>query len=116
MKKLNVIYNHNIFDSPYKQSEVRKTDKEIKSVLGDDVIIYVTHTCLSDTNPFFPDSDLIMVEHTFEMNSAVKKSLAFVLNKSVTKIKKEKPIDVIVSFIKINDDDLYYFENGEEIE
>ena len=114
MKKLNVIYNHNIFDEPYKQTCVRKTEKEIKGKYGDDVEIYVTHTCLSSLNPFLPDSDLIIAEHTFDMSAEDKESLAKILNAGVTKLKSATPVDVIVSFRKIQEDDLWFFENGNE--
>ena len=110
MKKLNVMYNHNIFDEPYKQSEVRKTEGKIKALLGDDVQVIVTHTSFSAPNSFFPDSDLIIAEHTFTMASEEKRALATILNESVTRLKKCEPTDVVVSFRKIEEDDLYLFE------
>lgn len=114
MKKLNVVYNHNIFDAPYNQRAVRKTEQEIKNRFGDDVQIIVTHTSFSEPNCFLEDSDFIMVEHAFEMTAQDKKELASIINKSVTKVKSSQPIDVVVSFRKIEDDDLYLFEGGGE--
>ena len=110
MKKINAIYNHNIFEQPYNQKEVRKTAKSIKERFGEEVQIIVTHTNFSSPNPFFYDSDYIMVEYTFELTSEDKKDLANIINKSVTKIKSSEPIDVVISFRKINEDDLYVFE------
>ena len=109
MKKLNVIYNHNIFEEPYNQVEVKKTASRITEQFGE-VELFVTHTNFASPNPFFYDLDLIMVEHTFEMTSEEKKALASILNLSVTKLKRCEPIDVVVSFRKIEEDDLYFFE------
>ena len=114
MKKLKVIYNHNIFDEPYKQTCVKKTEKEIKKKYGEDVQIYLSHTSLASVNPFLSDSDLIIAEHTFDMSAEGKESLAKILNASVTKLKSATPVDVIVSFRKIQEDDLWFFENGNE--
>ena len=114
MKKLNVIYNHNIFDSPYKQSEVKKTQKELTSKFGDDLVVFVTHSSFASPYPFAPDSDLIIAEHTFEMTSAEKEALAKILNASVTKLKSSEPLDVVVSFRKIEEDDLWFFEGGKQ--
>ena len=110
MKKLNVIYNHNIFDEPYKQSEVKKTDAKITELFGADLELHVAHTSFVGPNFLFNDSDLILVEHTFDLTSEEKKNLASLLNAGVTKLKKYEPTDVIVSFRKIEEDDLYYFE------
>ena len=112
MKKINVIYNHNIFEAPYNQREVRKTESEIKNKFGNDVEILVTHTNFSSPNPFYYDSDFIMIEHSFDMTAENKKGLACIINKSVTKIKTFEPIDVVISFRKINEDDLFLFEGG----
>ena len=112
MKRLNVIYNHNIFDQPYKQSEVRKTEKLLKSRFGEDLEVFCTHTNLSGPNDFIPDSELIIAEHTFELTSEDKTAMAAILNNSVTKIKSATPIDVLISFRKIADDDLYFFPQG----
>ena len=79
MKKLNVIYNHNIFDEPYKQTEVKKTESRIKEKFGDNVQIFVTHSSLESPNQFIGDSDLIIAEHTFELASEEKKELATIL-------------------------------------
>lgn len=114
MKKLHVIYNHNIFDEPYKQTCVKKTEKEIKGKYGDDVQIYLSRTSMSSLNPFSAESDLIIVEHTFDMTAEDKKYLAKILNTGVTKLKSVDPVDVLVSFRKIQEDDLWFFENGKE--
>lgn len=113
MKRINVIYNHNIFEAPYNQKEVRKTDKIIKQRFGEDVQIIVTHTAFNTPNPFFEDSDFVMVEHTFDLTSEDKKDLANIINNSVTKLKSYEAIDVIVSFRKIDEDDLYVFNVDE---
>ncbi len=110
MKKINVVYNHNIFEHPYNQKEVRKTDKSIKERFGEEIDIIVTHTGFQAPNDFFYDSDYVIVEHTFELSGHDKKDLANIINKSVTKIKSVEPIDVVVSFRKINEDDLYVFD------
>ena len=110
MKKFNLNYNHNIFEEPYNQKEVRKTAKLIEDRFGKDVRIIVTHTRFSAPNPFFDDADFIMVEHSFDLTSEDKKDLANIMNKSVTKLKSYEPIDVVVSFRKINEDDLYVFD------
>ena len=110
MKKFNVVYNHNIFEQPYNQNAVRKTEKLIKERFGEEVEVIVTHTSFSSPNPFFYDCDYIMVEYTFELTSNDKKDLAEIINKSVTKIKSSEPIDVVVSFRKIREDDLYFFD------
>lgn len=112
MKKINAIYNHNIFEQPYNQKEVRKTAKLIEERFGKDVQIIVTHTSFSSPNPFFDDADFIMVEHSFDLTSEDKKDLANIMNKSVTKLKSFDPIDVVVSLRKIDEDDLYVFDNG----
>ena len=106
MKKLHVIYNHNIFDEPYKQSEVKKTEKNISDLLGD-LKIFISLGSNSNPNPFAPDADLITVEHTFDMTAEEKKALALILNTGVTKLKSAEPSDVIVSFKRISADDLY---------
>ena len=111
MKKLNIIYNHNIFEEPYNQKEVRKTEKSIKERFGDDIEIIVTHFSFHAPNQFFVDSDFIMVEHSFDLTSEDKKDLANIINKSVVKLKSYEPIDVIVSLRKINEDDLFVFNN-----
>lgn len=110
MRKLNVIYNHNIFEEPYKQSEVKKTEGKIKEQFGNDLQLIVTHSSFSALNPFYYDSDLIIAEHSFVMTSAEKQVLANILNESVTKLKKYDKIPVVVSFRKIEEDDLYLFE------
>ena len=115
MKKINVIYNHNIFEAPYNQREVRKTESELKEKFGRDIQIFVTHTCFLAPNQFFYDSDFIMVEHSFEIDSKDKKELAGIINRSVTKLKAYEPIDVVVSFRKINEDDLFLFEGGKKL-
>lgn len=112
MKKLNIIYNHKIFELPYKQSEVRKTESAIRNKFGKDIQILVTHTGFLSPNQFFYDPDFIVVEHSFEIESKNKKELAEIINKSVTKLKGHEPIDVVVSFRKINEDDLFLFEGG----
>ena len=112
MKKVNVIYNHNIFEEPYNQKEVRKTEKEIKERFGNDVEVIVTHTSFDSPNPFFYDSDYIIVEHSFDLTKEDKKDLANIINTSVTKLKSFDPIDVVVSLRKIDEDDLYVFDNG----
>ncbi len=112
MKKINVIYNHNIFEEPYNQKEVRKTENSIKQKFGKDLQVIVTHTAFNSPNPFFEDADFIKVEHSFDLTSEDKKELANIINKSVTKLKSYEPIDVVVSFRKINEDDLYVFANG----
>lgn len=112
MKKINVIYNHNIFDAPYKQSVAKKTEGEIKNLFGDDLQVCVTHTSHESPNPFDFDSDLIIAEHSFDMTSEEKAAFAAVLNKSVTKLKSAEPIDVVVSLRRISEDDLYVFEAG----
>ena len=110
MKKLNIIYNHNIFDGPYKQSEVRKTENAIKSQFGDDVQIVVTHSNFHSPNSFVRDDELIKAEHSFDMTEEEKKSLALTLCKSVTRLKSCDPVVVVVSFRKIEEDDLWVFE------
>ena len=112
MKKVNVIYNHNIFEEPYNQKEVRKTEGLIKQKFGNDIEVIVTHTNFNSPNPFFEDVDFIMVEHSFDLTSEDKKELANIINKSVTKLKSYDPINVVVSLRKINEDDLYVFDNG----
>ncbi len=110
MKKLNVIYNHNIYEQPYKQSEVKKVDSEIKNKFGQDVQIFISHSSLKAPNPFFYDCDLIIAEHTFDMTKDDKKALADILKSGVTKVKTANPIDVVISFRKISDDDIWFFE------
>ena len=114
MKKLHIIYNHNIFDEPYKQTCVKKTEKEIKGKYGDDVQIYLSRTNMSSLNSFSTESDLIVAEHTFDMTAEDKKCLAKILNAGVTKLKSVTPVDVLVSFRKIQEDDLCFFKNGNE--
>ena len=111
MKKLHVIYNHSIFDEPYKQSEVKKTEKAINDLLGE-VKMILSFTGVAAPNPFVYDMDLITVEHSFDMSTDDKGALASILNKGVTKLKRADPIDVVITFRKISEDDLYYFENG----
>lgn len=111
MKKLHVIYNHNIFDEPYKQSEVKKTGKAISNMIGE-VEVLMSFTSKTNPNPFVCDSDLIIVEHSFDMTADDKKALASILNQGVAKLKSAEPLDVIVTFRKISEDDLYYFESG----
>lgn len=89
----------------------RTTTKTLKE-FGKDVQIIVTHTGFSSPNPFFDDADFIMVEHSFDLTSEDKKDLANIMNKSVTKLKSFDPIDVVVSLRKIDEDDLYVFDNG----
>ena len=113
MKRLHIIYNHDIFDTPYKQTEVKKTDKAIASVIGEAQVL-LSFSCLAAPNHFREDADLILVEHTFDLTAEMKKALATVLNQGVTKLKSATPTDVIVSFRKISDDDLYYFEAEKE--
>ena len=91
-----------------------KNDSEIKHLLGSDVEVFVTHTCLEGPNSFRCDSDLIMAEHSFDLTSVQKKALASILNKSVTKLKSAEQIDVVVSLKKIADDGLYFFEAGKD--
>ena len=110
MKKFNVIYNHNIFDAPYNQREVRNTEKFLKERFGEDVEIIISKTSFQSPNPFYYDADFIMVEHTFDLTTEEKKDLANIIKKGVTKLKSSEPIDVIVSLRKISDDDLYFFE------
>lgn len=109
MKKLNVIYNHYIFDEPYKQSEVKMTEKRIHELLGE-VEIYITFTS-ADAPSFFKETgDLIIAEHSFAMTGEEKRALADVLRGSVTRLKKYGQADVAVSFRRIEEDDLYFFE------
>ena len=110
MRKLNVIYNHNIFEEPYNQKEVRKTDGKIKEKFGQDLLVLTTRTSNGRPSDFFPDHDLIIAEHTFPMTADEKKALAEILFNSVKKLKSYEPIDVLVSFRKIEEDDLYLFE------
>lgn len=110
MRKLNVIYNHNIFEAPYNQKEVRKTERIIKEKFGQDLLVITTRTSNNGPNVFFPDHDLIIAEHTFPMTADDKKALAEILFNSVKKLKSYEPIDVVVSFRKIEEDDLYLFD------
>jgi len=116
MKKLNIIYNHNIFESPYKQTEVKKTGNAIKEKFGNDIEIFVSCASNHSPNPFFDDTDLIIVEHSFVMSGEEKSTMALILNKGVTKVKNTDPherLDVLVTFRKIEEDDIYYFPKGE---
>lgn len=110
MKKLNIIYNHNIFDRPYKLSELKNAEKEIKSLIGNDIQIVLTHSNFHSPNSFIQDDELIKAEHSFDMNEEEKKSLALILLKSVTRLKSCDPVVVVVSFRKIEQDDLWVFE------
>lgn len=109
MKRLNVIYNHNIFDEPYKQSEVKAAAGKITALIGEDSEIVVTHTSAASPSPFREVGDLIIAEHTFAMTGEEKAALAAVLRDSVTRLKKYGAADVVVSFRKIECDDLYVF-------
>ncbi len=109
MKKLNLIYNHNIFDAPYKQKAVKGTEKKIFELLGEDIEILVTQSSFQSPNPFFGDADLIWVEHTFAMDSEQKSALASVLREGLSKRKATDEVDIVVSFRKIEEDDLYHF-------
>ena len=61
MKKINIVYNHNIFDHPYNQNEVRKTEKLIKERFGEDIELIISRTSFSSPNPFFYDCDYVVV-------------------------------------------------------
>lgn len=109
MKRLNLIYNHNIFDAPYKQTAVKGTQKKIVALLGEDIEILVTQASFQSPNPFFGEPDLIWVEHTFAMRSEEKSALASILREGLSKRKTADEVDVVVSFRKIEEDDLYHF-------
>lgn len=110
MKKINLIYNHNVFDEPYNQNEVKKVEKQIKSQFGNDVEVFIGLTSCSSPNPFVYDMDLIIAEHTFALASEEKSILATILKNSVKKLKSCEPIDVVVSLRKIEEDDLWFFK------
>ena len=115
MKKLHLIFNHNIFDAPYKRSAVNKMDKEIFSLFKeDDIDLCLSLTSRQSPNPFAYDSDLIIVEHSFDLSPERKRDFANLINKSVVKLKSKTPINVIVSFRKIDENDLFFFKDGQE--
>ena len=115
MKKLHLIFNHNIFDSPYKQSSVNKMDKEILSLFKeDDVDLFLSLTSTQSPNQFTYDADLIIVEHSFNLSAEQKHDIAAIINKSLAKLKSADPIDVLVSFRKTDENDLFFFKDGKD--
>ena len=109
MKRLNLIYNHYIFDEPYKQSEVKAAAGKISALIGEDAEIVITHTSPATPSAFREVGDFIIAEHTFAMTGEEKAALAAVLRDSVTRLKRCGKADVVISFRKIEDDDLYVF-------
>ncbi len=109
MKTINVIFNHNIFDAPYNQNEVKKIEKTILDALGNDVNLLYSFSSNSHPNPFIYDLDFVCIEHSIPLTLGEKKTLAEIIKKGLTKLKSESPIDAIITFRKIENDDLFYF-------
>ena len=101
MKKLNLVYNHNIFDESWRQSEVKKLEQEIKNLLGDDVQISVTSANLKSPNSYDDESNLIRAEHSFDISVEDMKALSVLLVPGVLKIKAVDPLSMAVSFRKL---------------
>ena len=106
MKKLNLVYNHNIFDESWRQSEVKKLEQEIKNLLGDDVQISVTSANLKSPNSYDDESNLIRAEHSFDISVEDMKALSVLLVPGVLKIKAVDPMSMVVSFKKLEEDNL----------
>lgn len=106
MKKLKLVYNHDIFDESCQQSEVKKLEQEIKNLLGDDVQISVTSANLKSPNSYDDKSNLIRAEHSFDISVEDMKALSVLLVPGVLKIKAVDPMSMVVSFKKLEEDNL----------
>lgn len=103
MKKLNLVYNHDIFDESCQQTEVKKLEKEIKKLLGDDVQVSVTSANLKSPSSDDNKSNLIRAEHSFDISVEDMKSLSVLLVPGVLKIKAVDPLSMAVSFRKLEE-------------
>ena len=80
--------------------------KEIKNLLGDDVQISVTSANLKSPNSYDDESNLIRAEHSFDISVEDMKALSVLLVPGVLKIKAVDSMSMVVSFKKLEEDNL----------
>lgn len=115
-----IIFNHDMFDDPYKQSAVKKGFKELE-----DFLIYIEERVFYSFSPrrrssFFGDDmedDYVIVQHTYDLSYSEKQTIAElirdILTVKKTAYKNEVPETLIV-FEKKDTEDCFYFNSSRE--